>query len=52
MQELLDKVTNKEGTWYQVRWAGGDPDSDSWLNQKDLGGCAELMAEYSKKGKS
>ena len=39
-------ASNKEGTWYQVRWAGGDPDSDSWINEEDLGGCAELMAEW------
>ena len=52
VQELLDKVTNNDGTCYKVRWVDGGPDSDCWINKEDLGpgGCTEMMDEYSGKG--
>ena len=37
----------KEGTRrYKVRWSGWREEHDSWLYEKDLIHCAELVQEY------
>ena len=37
----------KKGTRrYKVRWAGWSEEYDSWLYEKDLKHCAELVQEY------
>ena len=42
VEELMDKVTNKQRVWYEVRWTGWGEEYNQWLPNDDLANASEL----------
>jgi hypothetical protein len=49
VQEIMQQHTNKDGTWYRVRWAGYTRRSDTWETEDTLGRAAETLREFKKR---
>ena len=46
VEEIVDKVKNKEGVWYQVKWTGWGKEYNQWVPDKDLDGAREMVQAY------
>ncbi len=46
VEEVIDKVKNKEGVWYKVKWTGWGEEYNQWLPDSELDGANELTRAY------
>lgn len=46
VEEVVDKVQNKQGVWYKVKWTGWGEEYNQWLPDKELKGARELTDAY------
>ena len=46
VEEIIDKVANKEGVWYKVRWTGWGEEYDQWVHNKDMDDARDLTQTY------
>ena len=43
VEEIIDKVKNKEGVWYKVKWTGWGEEYNQWVSNEDILGASELV---------
>jgi hypothetical protein len=46
VQDVVDHKHQASGTLYRVRWLGYGSEHDSWLQERELDNCQELLATY------
>ena len=49
VEEVLDKVKNKQGVWYKIKWVGWGHEYDQYLPSEELDTAAELRQAYEEK---
>ena len=49
---MIDKVQNKEGVWFKVKWTGWGEEYNQWLPVEELAGASELTQAYEAKSGS
>lgn len=50
VEEIMDKVKNKQGVWYKVKWTGWGDEYNQWLPDEKLAGIKELTRQYELSG--
>lgn len=51
VEEIVDKVKNKKGVWFKVKWTGWGEEYNQWLPDHELGGAKDLVDEYEQSGR-
>lgn len=46
VEEIIDKVKNKEGVWYKVKWTGWGEEYNQWVPDEDILGAKDLVKAY------
>ena len=46
VEEVVDKVKNKEGVLYKVKWTGWGEEYNQWLPENELDGAQEVVKDY------
>lgn len=46
VEEIIDKVKNREGVWYKVKWTGWGEEYNQWVPEKDLDKAHELTKAF------
>ena len=46
VEEIVDKVKNKQGVWFKVKWTGWGEVYNQWLPDKELDGARELVHDF------
>ena len=50
VEEIVDKVKNREGVWYKVKWTGWGEEYNQWLPDEELKGASKLTQAYEQAG--
>ncbi|KAL2039802.1 hypothetical protein N7G274_007661 [Stereocaulon virgatum] len=46
VEEIVDKVKNKEGVWYKVKWTGWGDIYNEWVPEEELDKAPALKRKY------
>lgn len=50
VEEIVDRVKNKQGVWYKVKWTGWGIEYNQWLPDEELDDARELTKAYEEAG--
>ena len=48
VEEIVDKVRDKQGVWYKVKWTGWGEEYNQWLPDEELKNAQELTQAFNK----
>lgn len=43
VEEIIDKVKNKEDVWYKVKWTGWGDEYNKWVPNEDVLSASDLI---------